>query len=884
MIPQESGSKERHRFEQIQKYNRAYRKNFTRAFRNVLTLTAGTQKTGPNRVEGMERKKRIGIVQNLQVGITVVGLAGIFGFIIWLLVFFCSSKAHSESSLNSAKIRLDFTRSLNHPNTKRVGAFPSDALLLPGHWKKNPGRFQSLPLRERWWNSQITFNTDTEFFINESRDSLLFPPNRGNEISYLEYTRDCTGSMLDFSYGFLGDRPMGKPKGKLTIKVNGEIVREILPNDKDWEEWEHIQMDWTRFGDCKTISWTWDSESTWLVVGSPLLWESLKSEQERPNLILIVIDSFRKDFMPDYGFAYPITPFLSEFSKESIRFENPFSNGNWTKPSMISFFHSEYASNLGIHNLWFATLPEHKKIFYNQEKTPSLTEVFRRMGYLTHSVMNNVFFLDYTTVGVDLGFHTVFQVGKDIEDTDILTKEAIGFVTENSDKNFFLHLNWNTPHGGYAPPPQKLQEVRKILGEDGIKKYPAPVIRYMGELFYTDSEFGKFIRTLKKNNLYDKSLIVVTGDHGELFDPKHNSHFRYILQGLYGHGETHYDEEINVPYWIKLPKSWQTKQKRSLIPGQSSLLSLVPTILGLWKEMVQETEKLLPEMKNFAYRGVDYSECILKNTTCPSEKFIYTEGRMSESVRTEDYKYIRRYRGYTKIVIERETNSELVSGPPDSSQEPQANLKSDSRTQVPEELYDLKSDPKEYKNLALPEYAKIPEHQALLNRARQDWRDGKFLRKNSIWVRIPGCLPNCKVDFTLYIPSGIYRIHTDERDWIQPEENSKLVRFAGFQSKETKWIQIETVTPQLGFSLTFRRDGKEVPVRIGKWGIASTVYSPIKEPELGVSSREPVGIRKSESVWVYNDGKLSGDSESELQSAMGKEVRKILESWGYIHE
>jgi arylsulfatase A-like enzyme len=74
-------------------------------------------------------------------------------------------------------------------------------------------------------------------------------------------------------------------------------------------------------------------------------------------------------------FPYEITPNISEMAKESIVFENPFANGNWTKPSMISFFHSEYSSNLGIHNLWFATQANHKKIFY-EKKVDSLLQKY----------------------------------------------------------------------------------------------------------------------------------------------------------------------------------------------------------------------------------------------------------------------------------------------------------------------------------------------------------------------------------------------------------------------------------------------------------------------------------------------------------------------------
>ena len=71
---------------------------------------------------------------------------------------------------------------------------------------------------------------------------------------------------------------------------------------------------------------------------------------------------------------------------------------------------------------------------------------------------------------------------------------------------------------------------------------------------------------------------------------------------------------------------------------------------------------------------------------------------------------------------------------------------------------------------------------------------------------------------------------------------------------------------------------------LGRWGLFSKDYRITGEPDFMISGSDPIGFENSKIPWVYNDARLSGESSSEIDSAMADEVRKILESWGYIHE
>lgn len=762
------------------------------------------------------------------------------------------------SCLNKSERRFPVDLVLELRNAKSKISISKD--LLPYHWKKNPGRQSGLPHSRKWENTQITFNSDKEIFLNHSLDSLFFPPGQ-------EYEFKVPPGQYEFSalVGLLGGTEFqSHVSGILKLNSGKKVLKEWNLAGTMKESWISKQ-EVLEIGESGSLQLVWESKDSYLFVGEPLLYskdtlESFASSGKPKSVILIVIDSARKDFFGSYGYPYSVTPVMDQMAKESVFFENPFANGNWTKPSMMSFFHSDYSSNLGLGNSWFSTKPYQRKVYYGK-KRDNLVKTFREAGYFSKTIMNNVFFLDYTTVGLDLGFHNSFQVGMDIVDTEVLTNHAIQFVNESKDKPYFLHFNLNTPHASYSPPPEDMVAVRSVVPTEVFYKYESPVQRYLGEMHYTDREIGRLVEALKKQGTYDETMIIVTGDHGELFSAHHDYSYHFIMQTRFGHGETHYDEEINVPYFIKLPKSIQESLGSDLakkadggqirIPGQSSLLSLAPTILGFLD--------LLP--KESSYRGADYSSCIRKADVCPKESFIYTEGRMSESVRTENYKYIRRYPGFTTV-------RRTAAGEPHT---------------MAEELYDLKKDPEEKNNLS-----PLPEGERLLQIARADFRRENFLRRNHLRILIPPCSEAVCRDFlSLNVQGSIYdwevsdsiQLSSGSAKTISLQKESKAARSPNLGEE----VVFKTVNPELGAFFSFSRNGKTIPVRFGRYGLEYQ-RSITNLEDLIVSEREPEGFPSSALPWVYNDGAFSGTRESEVQREMGKEVKKILETWGYIHE
>ncbi len=182
---------------------------------------------------------------------------------------------------------------------------------------------------------------------------------------------------------------------------------------------------------------------------------------------------------------------------------------------------------------------------------------------------------------------------------------------------------------------------------------------YDGEIAYADSALARWIAFLKKAGVYDNAIIVVTGDHGE---------------GLGEHGEeTHglflYDSTLHIPLILKMPlKMVGAAPHGTVIDAQVRTTDILPTILsatGVAAPAELNGESLLP----------------LINAQTPSDRVLFGE---------TDYPL--RW-GWAPLRALRAENAKLIEAPRP-------------------ELYELKADPKELKNLYAPDNSRLPSLQA----------------------------------------------------------------------------------------------------------------------------------------------------------------------------
>ena len=188
------------------------------------------------------------------------------------------------------------------------------------------------------------------------------------------------------------------------------------------------------------------------------------------------------------------------------------------------------------------------------EANVTLAKVMRSAGYQTTAIVGG--FPMSSRFGVGQGFETYDdqfppqpQVGEPAErKAEEVSRRGMAWLESHGSQPFFLFLHYYDPHYPYDPP----------------APFPAT---YDGELAYTDVWVGKVIDKLRDLGLYDNTLVVLVGDHGE---------------GLSEHGEKEhgfliYQNTLSVPMIVRAPGG----PSGTVVDENASLIDVVPTVLGL---------------------------------------------------------------------------------------------------------------------------------------------------------------------------------------------------------------------------------------------------------------------------------------------------------------
>ncbi|MFC1782357.1 tetratricopeptide repeat protein, partial [Planctomycetota bacterium] len=220
--------------------------------------------------------------------------------------------------------------------------------------------------------------------------------------------------------------------------------------------------------------------------------------------------------------------------------------------------------NISAHcSMLTGTYPPYHGVHRNREYQLSdsqitLAEILREQGYATGGIISS-FTLD-KMFGTDQGFdiyHDRFggAAGSDnnLERRGVeASRLACDYLAEHQDEDFFLFLHYFDPHEIYQPPAPFADEYADDL--------------YAGEIAYTDQCVGQVIEQLKKLDLFDSTLIIIVGDHGE-------------SRGEHGestHGYYIYQSTIHIPFIIRAPGIAQPR----VIKKTVSLVDVIPTVLS----------------------------------------------------------------------------------------------------------------------------------------------------------------------------------------------------------------------------------------------------------------------------------------------------------------
>lgn len=297
-------------------------------------------------------------------------------------------------------------------------------------------------------------------------------------------------------------------------------------------------------------------------------------------VILISIDTLRADHLRCYGYERETSPHMDALAQEGVLFSRVYAPSPWTLPSHVSLLTSLYVYNHQVET-------ENDRL---SPAIPTLADILRRNGYYCAAFTGGGFLS--TVYGYSRGFDLyrddlggVFKQ----EGAEQVARATLEWLRQNKDWPFFLFIHTYQPHSPYACPlPYKarflplqakwgnLDLIGHLGGKQGIFQPLPPEDReniialYDAEILYTDEVLiGELVTALKELNLYRRSLIIITSDHGEEF----------YEHGSWSHGQDLYNESLLVPLIIKFPETASERIKGKRIEGSVRLIDILPTIV-----------------------------------------------------------------------------------------------------------------------------------------------------------------------------------------------------------------------------------------------------------------------------------------------------------------
>jgi len=317
-----------------------------------------------------------------------------------------------------------------------------------------------------------------------------------------------------------------------------------------------------------------------------LLLPGCTQPEDPPSVIVIVIDTLRRDHMSLYGYPRNTTPGLERLGTESAVFERCLAPSSWTKPSTVSLLSGMYPAR-------------HKTDADRAASTEIefLAEILHERGYQTAAFSGNPHVSPMS--GLDQGFDA-FAIGSETRaanypDIAEILAGARNWLDESSGPSF-LYLHLMNVHGPYRAPesyqvqmdrtPRRPFEFRnpiwQAIMEHGRFEQRRRVTaahlndlrtRYDAAIAYTDAELTRFIDGLRNDRILDRTLLVITADHGEeIFEHKG-----------FGHRRTLHSEVLDIPLLIRPPggsDGRRIQQSVSLVDVPATVLDWVGALGG----------------------------------------------------------------------------------------------------------------------------------------------------------------------------------------------------------------------------------------------------------------------------------------------------------------
>jgi arylsulfatase A-like enzyme len=357
------------------------------------------------------------------------------------------------------------------------------------------------------------------------------------------------------------------------------------------------------------VAWTGGRAEDALKDGAP-------GFSDRPNVLLVVIETTRADHVGCYGYERETTPNIDNWmADQGVLFETPIVQAPFSGPSKASIATGRYPHSHGVR--------DHPQQIPYDEVT--LAEAFKAQGYATagigggawedpqyayhqgcdsfHSITASYdrrrFWPFVHTFRLSLNKIAPWYTTPDERIKVVGAERAVDMARDwmkskhDDGVPFFMHLEFNEPHAIYEPPPPFdtmfgptdeakafMQELKDGVIGTGVSRYDykslgkdpevlkQTVALYDGEIAYVDHEMGRLFDAMSSEGYLEKTVIAVTADHGENFGEQ-DTYFCHTFL---------YDTSVRVPLLMRYPKEITPGSR---VEGPVELIDIFPTLLDL---------------------------------------------------------------------------------------------------------------------------------------------------------------------------------------------------------------------------------------------------------------------------------------------------------------
>ena len=314
-----------------------------------------------------------------------------------------------------------------------------------------------------------------------------------------------------------------------------------------------------------------------------LAWRA--ADDPRPDVLVLLVDALRADHVSAYGYRRPTTPAIDALAADGVSFRQAVAASTFTKTSVASLFTGRFAYQHGVY--WGSRRLDGGAVVADllPARETTLAESLAARGWLTQAWIQNSHLI------APMGFGQGFVDYRDNQGAiGRIHRGVFPFLRGPGRRYpFFAYLHYIDLHDPYRPPPPYdtlfgdgadpyagldveqwgayLEAVRRGERRPEPERIERMRAAYDGQLRAIDDEIGRLLAELKRLDLYDRTLIVLTSDHGDAF----------YEHGFIAHSTVPYEELVRVPLIVKLPGGRFAGRS---VDEQVRLVDVMPTVLA----------------------------------------------------------------------------------------------------------------------------------------------------------------------------------------------------------------------------------------------------------------------------------------------------------------